>query len=295
MTTGEVFDIKRFSLHDGSGIRTTFFLKGCYLNCTWCHNPEGIHKGAFIWIKHEKCLKCQTCVHVCKKGAVQFSDGKISINDDKCNYCNQCVEGCPGNAITRVDKVYTADQLLEIAKRDMTFYRFSNGGVTLSGGEPLFQAEFALKFAKLLKKNNIHVAIETSMNCDTDIFIKFFDYIDSFMVDIKFMDKDMHIKHTGISNELILKNFEILAKSTKNVLVRIPLIPNITATSENIKAIADYVFDVNPQIKIELLNFNSLAAGKYESLNLENICKDCEPFCPAKLKEFSKYIKNLKA
>lgn len=265
--TGEIFDIKHFAVHDGPGIRTTIFLKGCPLHCVWCHNPEGMRRGRDLWVKREACIHCETCIHTCPKQALQMKEGEISIDRSHCDFCNKCVEKCPSRAMQRIDRQAEVRELVDLVTREEIFTRVSGGGVTISGGEPLYQPEFLKELLREMKKAGVPTCIETSMFAKQEVLESIAPYVDQFLVDIKILDEETHKKYTGVSNQQILSNFRYLAGLGKPILVRIPLIPGITATEENLRGIRAFVDSVNPEIPIEVLNFNSFAGSKYRFLD----------------------------
>ena len=265
--TGEIFDIKHFAVHDGPGIRTTIFLKGCPLHCVWCHNPEGMRRGKDLWVKREACIHCETCIHTCPKQALRMKDGEVSIDRSLCDFCNKCVEKCPARAMQRIDRQAEGKELVDLVTREEIFTRVSGGGVTISGGEPLYQPEFLKELLQGMKQAGVPTCIETSMFAKQEVLESIAPYVDQFLVDIKILDEETHKKYTGVSNQQILSNFRYLAGLGKPILVRIPLIPGITATEENLRAIRAFVDSVNPEIPIEVLNFNSFAGSKYRFLD----------------------------
>ena len=265
--TGEIFDIKHFAVHDGPGIRTTIFLKGCPLHCVWCHNPEGMRRGKDLWVKREACIHCETCIHTCPKQALRMKDGEVSIDRSLCDFCNKCVEKCPARAMQRIDRQAEVKELVDLVTREEIFTRVSGGGVTISGGEPLYQPEFLKELLQGMKQAGVPTCIETSMFAKQEVLESIAPYVDQFLVDIKILDEETHKKYTGVSNQQILSNFRYLAGLGKPILVRIPLIPGITATEENLRAIRAFVDSVNPEIPIEVLNFNSFAGSKYRFLD----------------------------
>lgn len=265
--TGEIFDIKHFAVHDGPGIRTTIFLKGCPLHCVWCHNPEGMRRGKDLWVKREACIHCETCIHTCPKQALRMKDGEVSIDRSLCDFCNKCVEKCPARAMQRIDRQAEVKELVDLVTREEIFTRVSGGGVTISGGEPLYQPEFLKELLQGMKQAGVPTCIETSMFAKQEVLESIAPYVDQFLVDIKILDEETHKKYTGVSNRQILSNFRYLAGLGKPILVRIPLIPGITATEENLRAIRAFVDSVNPEIPIEVLNFNSFAGSKYRFLD----------------------------
>lgn len=256
MKTGLVFDIKEFSIFDGPGIRQTVFLKGCPLHCNWCHNPEGLSTISQIMVSPNACKHCGKCLEVCE-------------HKDKCVLCGKCVELCPENARRIVGTKYTSNQLVEKIKKDSSYYDKYGGGVTFSGGEPLLQHEFL--FEVVDKLNGVHKTIETSAFADENVFkraIELFDYI---IMDIKLMDDDMHKKYTGVSNEKILRNAKILMQSNKPFRIRIPLIPGVNDTEENIESFAKFVSEINKNTFIELLPYHKTAGAKYDMIGLKYV------------------------
>ncbi len=270
---GLIFDLKKFAVHDGPGIRSTLFLKGCPLNCIWCHNPEGIRKTKNLWFFDSKCIDCGTCIAVCPRKALSRNKKDrpvIIIDHDACDLCGLCTEECPTKAICFDSWEVEADQAVEELLQDRLFYEKSGGGVTLSGGDPTVQYKFSLEVLKKCKEAGVHTAIETSMYAKEAIFRSFFDVVDLFIVDLKIFNNEDHKKYTGTDNSLIHSNFRILVEEEKNLLVRIPLIPGITATDANIADIGSFVHSVSAEVEIELINFNPLAENKYRLIGKDH-------------------------
>ena len=287
-----IIDIKRFAIHDGEGIRATVFFKGCPLSCAWCHNPESIYSGKDIWVMHDSCISCGQCME-CPQKAIAFdNEDRIQIDKTKCAFCGYCTNICPVNAIKRIDREVSVEDIIREVEKDQIFYNASGGGVTLSGGEPLMQGEFAIELLKELKGRGFSTCVETSMHCDLDIIKKALNYIDKLFVDIKLLDDEMHRKHVGISNKKILSNFKYLALYVKELEVRIPLIPEITATEKNIVSIRDFVKNINPDIQIELLNYNNLGYSKYLLLGKEYKCSKAEPYSEEEFICFEELVKS---
>jgi glycyl-radical enzyme activating protein len=263
--TGIVFDIKRFAVHDGGGIRSTLFLKGCPLHCLWCQNPEGIRPEPELRHSPGKCLGCRTCVKTCPHGAIVWK-GRVSISQDECARCGACVAACPGGALEIAGREMTAKQAAEELLRDRVFFG-KEGGVTLSGGEALAQPEFAREVLALCKAAGADTAVETSLFASRRSLEQILPVTDHFLADIKVLDRERHCRFTGGSNEPILQNFEFLLKRHADVLARTPLIPGCTATEENVRAIARYLVSLDPDIPYELLNFNPLCRSKYAAMD----------------------------
>ena len=285
---GIVFDIKTFAIHDGPGIRTTVFLKGCPLRCRWCHNPEGLAVRSGVWHFEKQCIHCMQCMACCPQQAIaQESDGTLWIRYDSCDDCGSCVQICPTTANCFDSRTMTVEQVVEQVLDDRVFYQGSQGGVTLSGGEPTAQSAFALALLRRLKEEGISTAIESCMYCPSQLWREFFPLVDQFIVDIKCFDSEEHRVFTGVDNALILDNFRHLAAEKQKILVRIPLIPGMTATTENLSQIAAFVVQVRSDIPIELMNYNPLAVNKYRLMGREYcISPEVKPYTRAELDTF---------
>ena len=245
METGHIFDIKEFSVNDGPGVRTTVFFKGCPLRCVWCHNPEGLEPGRGILVRQKGCLQCGRCRQKC--------------DHPDCAGLERCLHACPMGLVEELGRVWDAEALAKRLLRDADLFESSGGGVTLSGGEPLMQHGFA---AELLQRLPVHKAIETSGYATGAVFEKILALVDYVMLDIKLASGEAHRRYTGVDNRPILENLQRLKQSGKPHLIRVPLIPNITDTEENLREIATVVGD-SP---VELLPYNRMAGAKYPSV-----------------------------
>ena len=243
---GIIFDIKEFSIHDGPGGRTTVFMKGCPLRCRWCHNPEGLSSEIQLMKKHNLCTHCGMCENSC--------------NHEECKLLGACIHACPNGCLSISGKEVDSRELADLLKRDADIFKSLNGGVTVSGGEPLMQADFICDLADNL--DGIHKAVQTSGYTDAETYKRVISKFDFIMQDIKLADKEEHIKYTGVSNEKILKNIEWLKNSGKDFVFRVPQIPSITDTTENI----DRIYEIAGNHRVELLPYNNLAPVKYEML-----------------------------
>ena len=267
---GNIIDIKRFTLHDGYGIRSTVFLKGCGLHCAWCHNPEGIDNRVELWYLPRQCIHCHTCLSVCPEKALSVDgvdETSIVINRQRCTNCGLCVEACPTNALAFDGRRLSGEAVAEILLGDREFYAESGGGITISGGDPLVQHGFAREILGLCKASGIHTAIETCLQGGWNIVEGFLPLVDLFIVDLKLADPRLHREYTGHDNALIMENYRRLAALGRDMLTRIPLIPRVTARPENIKAIASFINGCNRGTRVELINFNPLAENKYLLMN----------------------------
>lgn len=264
-----IINIQKFSVHDGDGIRTTIFFKGCNLNCWWCHNPESqSYRPEFMFDK-EKCTGCGYCVKACDKKAITISDNHKAItNKDKCVLCEECFDYCLQNAREIAGRIYEIDELVNICEKDKVFYEESGGGVTLSGGEAMTQSiDFLEKLCIELKKKGINIAIDTCGYAPPKNFERIMPYADTFLYDIKTLDDNTHIKYTGKSNKLVLSNLEFIASHGADINIRIPVIDNVNSDDKSIKDIVLYVKENVGIVSVNLLPYHSTGSSKYDKLN----------------------------
>lgn len=262
-----IFNIQKFSVHDGPGIRTTVFFKGCPLTCMWCHNPESQNIGCEILYNEDKCILCGNCVRACKNGAIEIIQNKLITNMDKCTFNGDCVICCIQNARQIAGKLYTVDEVLKEVLKDKVFYKNSDGGVTLSGGEPLVQADFVENLLIKLKSENIHTAVDTCGAVDFKVLERISKYTDLFLYDIKLMDDEKHKLYTGASNKTIIDNLIKLTKIHNNIYLRLPLIEGINDDEKNITDIIKLLENLNIK-RIYLLPYHDIAQHKYKKLGL---------------------------
>ncbi|MDF2985928.1 MAG: hpdA [Eubacterium sp.] len=268
MMTGIVFKIQKYSIHDGPGIRTTVFLKGCPLNCWWCHNPEGQEPSGVIVYHEEKCHHCGRCIEICKDEAVYFKNKDLRWDRNKCTHCYNCIDVCPDNALESIGRKMTVSALMDIIEKDTIFYDESGGGVTFTGGEPFLQYEFLYEMLKSCKRKGIHTAIETSGYTAWDRMENIAGYTDLFLYDLKLMDEGKHIKYTGVSNKIILHNLKKLSEIHNNICVRIPVIPGVNDDEENIDR--SIVFLKSTSIRnIGILPYHDIGIYKYDKLGIQ--------------------------
>ena len=293
MAKGLITDIQRFSLNDGPGIRSTIFLKGCNMHCTWCHNPETISSKNNLLFYSAKCIGCGKCFEVCPQLVHELRGGKHLIHRDKCIGCGKCAEECYAEALVMAGKVVDTDEVIKEVVQDKLYYTNSKGGVTISGGEVLMQMDFAKDICDRLHKEGIDVAIESNMSLPFDEIKELIDKVDLVMMDVKLFDDEMHKKYTGVSNKYVLENLKELNKISKPVIVRTPLIPGVTDSIENLTNIAKLLEGMDNVICYELLNFNPLGDTKYKGLDKDNDFEGNKPFANSYLEEIKEGLKDI--
>ena len=277
---GIVFEIERYAIHDGPGIRTVVFMKGCPLCCTWCSNPESqtLQPQLIHWL--HKCLGCGACIENCPENALSCKDGKIIIDRKKCTLCGKCTLVCNCQAIYLTGSRMSASDVLQEILKDEQFYRNSGGGATFSGGEPLAQMDFLVSLATLCKENYIHTCLETCGYVPWVKFERVIPFIDLFLYDFKQMDPAKHKGYTGVSNELIHENFKRLIALKKEVIARVPVIPGLNHDNENLQQLAAFLKKYAPDITIDLLPYHRLGKTKYKWLDKAYKLADLEPPSP---------------
>ncbi len=281
--TGYITDIQRFSLNDGDGIRTTVFLRGCNMHCTWCHNPETIDLDNNILLYQNHCIGCGKCFEVCPNGAHVLVDGEHRIDTDKCVRCGACVDRCYAEALRFSAKKMTSDEVMAQIVQDIPYYEQSGGGVTLSGGEVFCQAEFADEIIDKCRLRGIRTAVETNLFHSFEKIEKTLRKLDLIMFDIKLFDSAAHKKYTGVDNRIILENAKALDRLGIPLIVRTPLIPGATDTPQNLREIAGFVKTLRNARYYELLNFNPLGGTKYKAMSRPNAFADAKPLTAAEL------------
>lgn len=263
-----ILDIQKYSIHNGEGIRTTVFFKGCPLECKWCHNPESQSYQAEIMYNKDKCLSCRRCVEKCPQQGIVEKDGFYPVPRDKCDACATCVENCFYGAREKAGKFYTVDQVMKEIEKDKMFYEASKGGVTLSGGEVMTQnMDFILQILKRCDRMGYNVNIDTCGYSSFERFEKVLPYVDTFLYDLKHIDPEQHRKLTGKDNILILNNLKKLSDKKAKIHIRIPLIVGANADDENIEGIAEFIKDLNIEM-VSLLPYHAIGEGKYDRIDM---------------------------
>jgi pyruvate formate lyase activating enzyme len=265
--TGLVFDIQRFAVHDGDGIRTLVFLKGCPLSCTWCQNPESMSRQPELWTLSHRCIDCNICIETCPTGALSRSDNGIQIDRDACTLCGDCVGTCYAGAMNMVGRYLTVDELFAEIERDRPFYETSGGGITFSGGEPTLQPDFLKAMLVKCKENGLSTAIETCGAASWETLSGLLEHLDLVLTDIKHMDPAAHKQLTGSSNERILENIRNLDDAGMRLRLRMPLVPSLNDSDENLHATADFVRSLKNVERFDLLPYHRLGEPKWEQLN----------------------------
>ncbi|MCM0647834.1 glycyl-radical enzyme activating protein [Clostridium swellfunianum] len=286
MNKGTIFNIQKYSVHDGPGIRTTVFLKGCPLKCWWCHNPESQNPRHEIMFFQERCTGCGVCVKRCPNEAIKISDNKALTDETKCRLCGKCADFCPNKAREYVGKEITVQALMDEIIKDEVFYDESNGGVTFSGGEPMLYADFLAEVLKACKQRGIHTAIDTSGFVAFDKFEKIIDYVDLFLYDIKLMDDRRHTKYIGFENGLILDNLKKLSDRGANIFVRMPIIAGINDDFENIEEAISFLSSLNI-IQVNLLPYHKMGMDKYRRLEMDYKLSGMEKPTDERMKEIA--------
>lgn len=287
-----IMAIKNFAVHDGPGIRTTLFLKGCPLRCLWCHNPEGMSGEKQLAYYAHKCISCGECVKVCPSGAHRIENSSHVLDRSRCLVCGKCEEHCLGDALKLFGREMTVDEAVRVLSKDKIFYEQSGGGVTFSGGEPLLQADFCLETAKRLKENGIGTAIDTCGCVPWQAFEKLLPVTDIFLFDIKHLDPEAHRRLTGQSNERILDNIRRLSDSGARIEVRMPLVPGLNDSETNIRSTGEFLSKLHIE-KMRLLPYHSLARSKYAALGMTDTMPDAESPSDERLKELAAALQKL--
>jgi len=276
---GFIFDIKRFAVHDGPGIRTTIFFKGCPLHCLWCHNPESIDCGPELIVRSARCSRCHSCLKACPKKAISPGPGNdpVVVDRSRCDLCGKCVEACMYDALAIVGRRVTVGELVEEAALDSVFYEQSGGGVTLSGGEPLAQPAFAIALLEGLKARGFHTALDTSGLAKEKDLARAVEFSDLILYDLKMMDAAAHRRYTNAGNERILENLRRLDHYGKPVRIRIPLVAGVNDGEANIAASIEFLKTLSSVQRVDLLKYHRGGQEKYKNLDKQACFQIFEP------------------
>jgi pyruvate formate lyase activating enzyme len=266
--TGITFNVQRFSTEDGPGIRTTVFLKGCPLRCTWCHNPEGLSPRPELMWYDVRCIGARDCLRACPEGALELTLEGMQIHRERCTACGACAQACPAAALEIIGREWTPESLFAEVQKDAVFYETSGGGVTLSGGEPMYQADFVVALARLCHQVGIPVALDTCGAAPWERYTQVLPLVDLVLYDLKIFHADRHRAGTGVDNERILSNAQRIAAAGKPVWVRTPVIPGYTADTANVAALGDFIAGELPTVeRWDLLAYTNLGKPKYHRLD----------------------------
>ena len=275
--SGIIFDIKRYAIHDGPGIRTTVFLKGCPLRCQWCANPESQQTSPEIAFMSSECIGCGGCAEGCPEKAITMEKGRPLRDSAKCVSCGSCADQCPSEALQLMGRSATVDAVFEDISADQPFWERSGGGVTLSGGEPLMQPGFAAALLRRCHENYLHTVLDSCLQVPTKSLEAVTADVDLFLCDLKLMSASRHREATGFTNELILQNLALLLESDKNILVRRPLIPGLNDDTDELNAFGDFLGSLRPGVQVELLPYHRLGESKFERLGRKYLLSEIEP------------------
>lgn len=268
MPTGMIFDIKRYAINDGPGIRTAVFFKGCPLDCWWCHNPEGKSAQPQLMFRENRCKATKECLQVCPYAAISWRSGSIT-DWANCDSCGKCAEACYTGARELVGYPISCDQLMMEIQRDVPFYDQSGGGVTFTGGEPLFQQRFLMHALLACKEKHIHTVVDTCGYASWASFKSLLPLVDLFLYDIKLMDKEKHIRYTSVSNGLIISNLRKLSGAGVHIIVRIPLIPGINDDEQNLEQCAALLEGLPQLDGVALMPYHEIGLAKYKGLGMD--------------------------
>lgn len=266
---GLIFKTQRFALHDGPGIRTVVFFKGCNLVCEWCSNPESQDMRPQLLYDRSKCMHCLDCVSVCPSGALSSKEGKLYLDSNLCTACGECTKVCRQDALSLSGEKVSIREVMDEVMKDFDYYQNSGGGLTLSGGEPLIQFPFAIELLKEAKRQQIHTCIETAGHITSGHMEAIASFTDLFLFDYKITDRDLHLQHTGQKNQLILDNLELLNKLGADIILRCPIIPGINDTRRHFQGIADISNRHQSIRSVEIMPYHNYGNFKYKQLDRE--------------------------
>jgi pyruvate formate lyase activating enzyme len=290
--TGLIFDVKKFALHDGPGIRTTLFCKGCPLKCVWCHNPESLSPERELSMSLEKCIGCGTCVKACPNDAMRIDSGGRTCDRGLCVRCGKCVAGCFSGSLEMIGRQVSVEDVMAAVRKDAPFYKTSGGGVTISGGEPLMQAEFTTAVLRQCQAEGFHTALDTSGYAPWESLAAAAEYADLVLYDFKHVDPVEHEKYTGVSNDLITSNLRKLSGLGVPIEIRMPIISGLNDAARDIESAGEFISGLDNVTGVRLLAYHRLAGAKYERLGRENPGESLESPTAEQLKKIAQQLAN---
>jgi pyruvate formate lyase activating enzyme len=269
MQTGKIFDIKKYAIHDGPGIRTTVFFKGCPLSCGWCHNPEGLSRTTQRVYRVERCIGCMECVKACPNNALTAKENGPKWLAANCAYCKTCARACPAQTLEFIGKTMSVKDVVTEIVKDTLFYDESRGGVTFSGGEPLMQPSFLMKLLKACGDLDLHRTVDTCGYADTRTLLKVATHVELFLYDLKHMDPEKHYSYTGVPIDMILTNLKRLSRQGARIIIRLPVIPGINNDGENIERTGTFLSSLASVNQVNILPYHRAAEAKYKNLGVK--------------------------
>lgn len=291
LVRGTILDIQRFSVHDGPGIRTTVFLKGCPLRCTWCHNPESQAHDRELVARRERCIRCRACEQTCAEGAIHLSGDRPVIARERCTRCGACAEVCYAEALELVGREMTVTEVLEQIEGDVAFFEESAGGVTFSGGEPLSQPAFLLALLRGCQDREIHTAVDTCGYAPWNSFERVRHHADLFLYDLKLLNDQKHREYTGVSNAPIVENLRRLSELGHQIILRLPLVPGVNDAIEQVRALGGLAASLPHLSRVDVLPYHHMAVEKYGRLDRAYALPDARPPTKEWLEEVTRILR----